>query len=269
MNRLITAIGLLAFALFLIFAAPLPLFYAGALTMSVLCYREYASLVVAHGVAHPGVWGILGGLIIMFSPQISRLGVGLLAVSMLFVVITSIAALRSSELTSILPRVSCIIFGTLYTFAPWRFSIDLRAESVHLLAFALALNWVGDSAAYYVGRQFGKHKLAPVVSPKKSWEGAAASVAGSAILGVLYLGYFVPSLSWWLVGIMAITGNIAGQFGDLAESAIKRGAGVKDSGSLLPGHGGMLDRVDSSLFSLPVIYLIYSVSKHFQLGNSF
>jgi len=129
-----------------------------------------------------------------------------------------------------------------------------------LLFFALALNWAGDTTAYYIGRQFGRHKLAPVVSPKKSWEGAFASVAGSVIFGLLYLGHFLPLLPWWEIVIIAILGNIAGQFGDLAESAMKRGAGVKDSSNILPGHGGMLDRVDSSLFALPIVYIIYLVA---------
>jgi phosphatidate cytidylyltransferase len=128
-----------------------------------------------------------------------------------------------------------------------------------MLFFALALNWAGDTVAYYVGRQFGRHKLAPLVSPKKSWEGAIASVAGSILFGVLYLGHFMPSLRWWQIIGMAVVGNVAGQFGDLAESAMKRGAGVKDSGSILPGHGGLLDRVDSTLFALPVIYVLYAL----------
>jgi phosphatidate cytidylyltransferase len=96
-----------------------------------------------------------------------------------------------------------------------------------------------------------------VVSPKKSWEGAIAAVAGSVLFGLLYVGHFLPQIAWWKVASIAIIGNVAGQFGDLAESAIKRGAGVKDSGQLLPGHGGMLDRVDSSLFALPVVWAIW------------
>ncbi len=123
------------------------------------------------------------------------------------------------------------------------------------------MNWSGDTAAYYVGRAIGKHKLSPILSPKKSWEGAIASVAGSLILGLLYLGHFTPDIPLWEIIIMAVVGNVAGQLGDLAESAMKRGAGVKDSGNILPGHGGILDRVDSSLFAIPIIYIIFIASK--------
>ncbi|MDQ2711818.1 MAG: phosphatidate cytidylyltransferase [Acidobacteriota bacterium] len=256
MTRLITAIGLLAFALFLIFIAPRPLFISGALTMSLLCYREFGGLVVGHRIPHPGIWGLLAGVFILFWPELFGTTVGFLPGLVLIAILALIGALRSSDLNGILQRVSCAVFGALYTFAPWRFSIDLRDESVHLLAFALALNWVGDSAAYYVGRRFGKHRLAPVVSPKKSWEGAAASVAASLLFGLVYLGHFLPAFPKWEIALMAVIGNIAGQFGDLAESAIKRGAGVKDSGDLLPGHGGVLDRVDSSLFALPVVLFV-------------
>ncbi len=116
------------------------------------------------------------------------------------------------------------------------------------------LNWVGDIGAYYVGRPFGKHKLAPRVSPKKSWEGSTASVVTSVLVGTLYLQRFIPGVPLWHAIALTIAANIAGQFGDLAESAMKRGAGVKDSGAILPGHGGFLDRVDSTLFALPVVY---------------
>ena len=121
--------------------------------------------------------------------------------------------------------------------------------------FALALSWVGDSAAFYVGRTLGKHRLAPRVSPKKSWEGSAASVAASMLFGWLFLRWTLPQVPAWHAIPLAAAGNVAGQVGDLVESAIKRGAGVKDSGTILPGHGGFLDRVDSTLFALPVVWL--------------
>ena len=251
MKRLVTAVALLAFAVYLIWFAPHEVFVAGALVFALLCYREFCGLVVAHGIPRPDIWGMLAGLSIVFLSQELLLSVSVLAVLALMF------SLRRDILREILPQVACEFFGALYAFAPWRFAIDLRNVSVHLLFFALALNWVGDTAAYYAGRMIGKHKLAPIVSPKKSWEGAAASVLASVAFGVLYLGRFQPVLPWWQVALMAVVGNVAGQFGDLAESAIKRGAAVKDSGTILPGHGGVLDRLDSSLFALPAVYSIY------------
>jgi phosphatidate cytidylyltransferase len=259
MNRLITAIGLLAVAFYLIFFAPEPVFFIAALAMGLLCYREYALLVVAHRIPHPGWVGIAGGLFILLWPELTNPRMTPVLGLVLLVLIAFVVALRFSALSEILPYVSCAILGASYTFAPWRFAIDLRKHSVHLLFFALALNWIGDTAAYYVGRAWGKRRLAPIVSPNKSWEGAAASVVASIIFGLLYLGHFLPSLPWWQILLLASIGNVAGQFGDLAESAVKRGAGVKDSGYLLPGHGGILDRVDSSLFALPVVLAIYTI----------
>jgi phosphatidate cytidylyltransferase len=120
----------------------------------------------------------------------------------------------------------------------------------------MVLSWAGDTAALSVGRAFGKHKLAPHVSPGKTWEGAAGSVAGAMLVGGLYGHYLIPQASLGEVLVLAMAGNIAGQVGDLCESALKRGAGVKDSGTLLPGHGGWLDRLDSSFFSVPVVYAL-------------
>jgi phosphatidate cytidylyltransferase len=254
MNRLLTAIGLIAVAAYLVGWAPTPVFVAGALCFALLCYWEYCGLVVAQSIPRPGPLGWLTGLLILFFPQCTLPGASILLLA------SFMAALRLGNLRDVLPQVACAFMGAFYAFAPWRFAMDLRAVSVHLLFFALALNWVGDSAAYYVGRRFGKHKLAPVVSPGKSWEGAAASVLGAVLFGLLYLGHFLPQIPWWQVALMAAIANTAGQLGDLAESALKRGAGVKDSGNLLPGHGGILDRVDSSLFALPVVYVLYRMS---------
>jgi phosphatidate cytidylyltransferase len=256
MKRLLTGIGLIALALYLIFFSPRLIFDVAAIVMSLLCYREYSTLVLAHNIASPGWVGIAGGLLMLFLPQLAISPAAILSGLAATAILALVAALRFSDLRSILPYVSCVLFGVTYTFVPWRFAVELRQESIHLLFFALAINWVGDSAAYYVGRAFGKHRLSPVVSPKKSWEGAMASVAASVVFGLLYVGHFLPHFQWWQVTLMAVAGNVMGQIGDLAESAIKRGAGVKDSGTLLPGHGGMLDRVDSNLFTLPVVFAI-------------
>jgi phosphatidate cytidylyltransferase len=255
MKRLATALVLAIVAIYLIGWAPTPLFIAASLLMSLLGYWEYSGLVAKHDIPRPGVFGLLAGLVILFFPTITLPGISIL------VICAFVTSLRHENLRDVLPQTASAFLGAFYTFAPWRFAIYLRSTSVHLLFFALALNWVGDSAAYYVGRKFGKHKLAPVVSPGKSWEGAAASVFGAVLFGVFYLGHFVPNIPWWQVALIASIASVAGQLGDLAESAMKRGAGVKDSGNLLPGHGGILDRVDSSLFALPVVYVLYRLAE--------
>ena len=250
MKRLSTAVALIVFAVYVVFLAPPPIFFGATVLMSVLCYWEFSGLVQHHGFPRPGVFGLLIGLVLLFRPQDALLGVFLL------LVLSMAVSLRKDSLRDVLPDIASTFFGAFYSFAPWHFSAELRRESVHLLFFALALNWVGDTAAFYVGQRFGRHRLAPIVSPKKSWEGAVASVAGSVLLGFLYLGNVLSSIPFWQIALMAVFGNIAGQFGDLAESAFKRGANIKDSGTMLPGHGGVLDRLDSSLFAMPVVYAI-------------
>jgi phosphatidate cytidylyltransferase len=144
--------------------------------------------------------------------------------------------------------------GVIYIGGAWLCAYELRVVNPHWLLFAFLLCWAGDTAALYIGKNFGRHKLAPKISPGKTWEGAAGSVVGGVLAGVLYAHYLIPSAPLAMVLIIATAGNIAGQIGDLVESAYKRWGGVKDSGSSLPGHGGWLDRIDSSLLSIPVVY---------------
>jgi phosphatidate cytidylyltransferase len=123
-----------------------------------------------------------------------------------------------------------------------------------LLLFAII--WIGDSAAFYVGRALGRHSLAAKVSPKKTIEGSAAGLIGSVVAGVI--GAFFLGESWLQVAGISAATAIAGQVGDLAESVLKRSAGVKDSSSILPGHGGILDRLDSLFFAAPVFYWFFN-----------
>lgn len=263
MVRLVTALALIVLALYLIWLAPLSVFIAAALTFGCLCYWEFGNLAVAHTIPRPGAIGFLIGLCIIVFPQYAFLACVLLLLLQLALF------LKLPDLRSILPAAAALLMGAVYTFAPWHFAVELRRVSPHLLFFALALNWVGDSAAYYAGRASGKHKLAPRISPGKSWEGTIASAMGSCLFGVVYLYFAVPrisantvttlpGLSFLFVCMLSVAGNIAGQLGDLVESSMKRGAGLKDSGNLLPGHGGFLDRMDSSMFTLPIIYAIYA-----------
>lgn len=135
------------------------------------------------------------------------------------------------------------------------FVAQFRYMGADLILLVLAIAWVADTGAYFAGRFLGKAKLYPAVSPKKTWAGAigglAGSFAGAAVIKVLRLDW----LTWLDVVLIAIPGGILGQLGDLAESMIKRSVGVKDSGAILPGHGGMLDRVDAVLFIAPYVYV--------------
>ena len=151
-----------------------------------------------------------------------------------------------------LPAVGALGFGVVYFALPIVASYRLQQIDPWLFFLLLAIVWLNDTAAFYVGSRFGRHKMAPVVSPKKSWEGAAAGLAtalvATAVWGALRLG----GVSLALLALGAATAG-AGQLGDLVESMFKRGSGVKDSGAVLPGHGGLLDRIDALLFAAPVL----------------
>lgn len=150
--------------------------------------------------------------------------------------------------------------GAIYIGGAWVCAFSLRAINPHWLLFAFLLCWAGDTAALYIGKNFGRHKLAPKISPGKTWEGAIASVVGGVLVGWIYAHFLIPAAPLVWVLTIAALGNIAGQIGDLVESAYKRWGGVKDSGSSLPGHGGWLDRIDSSLLSIPMVYALVLIA---------
>jgi phosphatidate cytidylyltransferase len=142
------------------------------------------------------------------------------------------------------------------------------------VAFLLCVVWAGDIAALYVGRAWGRHKLAPSLSPNKTWEGTLGSVAGSLLVTGGLLGLAAWLAQWdsaklsypedvWYWLVLAVVVNVVAQVGDLAESALKRSAGVKDSGSLLPGHGGVLDRIDALLLAAPVLWYAQLIHQRF------
>jgi phosphatidate cytidylyltransferase len=121
--------------------------------------------------------------------------------------------------------------------------------------FLLAIIFVGDISAYYVGSYLGRRKLSPAISPGKTVEGAIGGIAGNLLAGIIGKYFFLPSLPWGPAIIFFIAAGLAGQVGDLFESEMKRSSNIKDSGGLLPGHGGFLDRVDALLFASPVAYI--------------
>lgn len=135
--------------------------------------------------------------------------------------------------------------------------MQARAQSVWVILYALLIVWITDSGAYLIGRKLGKHKLAPHVSPNKTWEGSIGGSLVSVIVVGLYLAFSPVKFAYGLPIMLLLTVvlSVGGQIGDLIESAFKRHYGVKDSGKILPGHGGILDRFDSLLFVLPLMHL--------------
>jgi phosphatidate cytidylyltransferase len=248
MKRVLTALALIPIVVYVVLWANLWIFLAVLFAVAFLCYREYDEIAAAYGFGAPGLAGAAAGYLLFAWRGDAWLY--LVAVAL----IALVAVMRMDDLGKALPRAALLVAGVVYIFGAWKCAIPLREISPHWLMYGLALNWVGDSGAYFVGRRLGRHKLAPRVSPKKSWEGSAASVAASVAFGVPYLLRFVEGVTVPHAVAVSVAANVAGQLGDLAESAMKRGAGVKDSGTILPGHGGFLDRVDSTLFALPAIY---------------
>ena len=178
------------------------------------------------------------------------------AVFFLFVLGVAVLTLTTKRpLVDILPAAGISSSGFMLVAFPLSFAIRLHglgAQGPALLLFAMVIIWVSDTAAYFVGRAAGKHPMAPQLSPKKTWEGAVAGFVGSLAAALVFMPWVnVPLVH--LLG-MAALGNVAGQMGDLLESGYKRSAGIKDSGSLLPGHGGVLDRIDALILAIPVVW---------------
>jgi phosphatidate cytidylyltransferase len=252
MTRILTALVLIPIFCYIVLWAPQWAFLAVVAVVAVLCFHEYSNLTAGHKLPGAGLFGYVAGLLILLLP-------GKDAAFLVLIAILGMAlSLRSRELSDVLPGAGALLLGVAYVFGSLRCGIDLRTISPYWLFLGLSLNWVGDIAALYVGRRLGRHKLAVRISPAKSWEGAAGSLVASVIYAAAYLPRLLPTVPLAEgLGLTALA-NLAGQLGDLCESALKRGAGVKDSGTLLPGHGGWLDRVDSSLFALPVVYFVVS-----------
>jgi len=247
--------------------------------ITVLALREYFALGDAIGHRAYRLWTIFCALLLIFSQWFPTLFIdGGVAIGIrvlnsavhpmdlsllspvnpffLFVLgLTVLTLWTRRPLVEALPAAGISSSALLLVAFPLSFAVRLHgipAFGPKLLLFALAITWAADTTAYFVGRAIGKHPLAPHISPKKTWEGSIASMFGSLVVAYTF-GFWIRIPLPHLL-IMAATGNIAGQMGDLLESAYKRSAGVKDSGGLLPGHGGILDRIDALILCIPVIW---------------
>jgi phosphatidate cytidylyltransferase len=249
MKRIATALVLIPTVVWMVLAAPSWAFGAFAAAIGLAAFHEFDQLAALQGIAPAGWPGMAAGVVLLLVPE------PFVATAVLTLAVLTLA-LRVPDLAGVLKSAGSFLLGVLYIFGAWRCAIGLREINPHWLMIALLVSWAGDTAAFYVGRAFGRHKLAPRISPGKTWEGSAGSVAGGMLAAGLYAHFLIPPAP--VAGVLALAAgaNIAGQMGDLCESALKRGAGVKDSGSSLPGHGGWLDRIDSTLFSVPVVYAV-------------
>jgi len=149
------------------------------------------------------------------------------------------------------------VMGVIYIALSLSFLVTIRLEPEGMtwIFFLLALIFAGDISAYYVGSYLGRHKLSPAISPGKTVEGAIGGLAANLLVGAIGKYLFLQALAWGPALIFFVVAGIAGQAGDLFESEMKRSSKIKDSGGLLPGHGGFLDRLDALLFASPVAYL--------------
>ena len=171
---------------------------------------------------------------------------------------------RRGNIDNALPSSAVAVFGTMYVGMLAGSCIRLRHDFVEgpkLVFFLLLTVWLGDTGAYYVGKKFGKRKLSPHISPKKTVEGLMGGIAASVITAVTIQMTFFGELPLIHAIIVGIVLSIAGVIGDLAESLWKRSAAVKDSGTLMPGHGGLLDRFDSVFFTAPILYVYWAFTK--------
>lgn len=267
MRRILTAAVLIPLVIAVIFVSPKwPVVLMCAIFLiAALALWEYLGLANAIGAKTPRVVVIVCLAVLLAAifrrPDLMAPVTGAISLALLI-----ICTFRS-PLERVLPDTACSVFGLLYIGLSMStiYLISAEDNGPSLLLFLLMVVWCGDIAALYVGRAWGRWTLARRLSPNKTWEGSIASVAASILIAVLlvwiggmlsarsieYLSYPGSFLHW--IGL-AVLLNIAGQVGDLAESAIKRAAGVKDSGRLLPGHGGFLDRIDALLLAAPVLW---------------
>ena len=266
MKRILTAIVALPILLFTVWS-PSPYFFVALTAIAiVLALVEFYSLASKAGCRPQVVPGCSAALVVIASFVFEEASLTVAAVAALSIAALAAAIIHPDQMKKSLVSVSATVFGVIYVallagclvgvrmipdVAPGR-AVPHFASKLLTMFFAIVM--MTDTGAYYTGRTIGRHKLAPLVSPGKTIEGAIGGFVMGVVTGILSKLVFFPEIpAAHALALGALIGSI-GQIGDLAESMLKRGSNVKDSGNLLPGHGGMLDRVDSILFCAPLLY---------------
>jgi phosphatidate cytidylyltransferase len=265
MKRIVTAAVLIPLVLLLVLKGHFWLLILAGAAVALAAAWEFMALAEAGGAKLPRVLVLIaiGVLFTCAFRNADLLGPALGAIGLLLFLVCVFRSPLDRVLRDAAASLFCLVYigFTLCTLP----LIGAQEGGPSLLLLLLCVVWSGDTAAFYVGKSIGRRKLAPKLSPKKTWEGTVGSVAGSLVITIVLieLAKFLtgrgldllayPGSAWnWL--LLALILNVAAQLGDLAESALKRGAGVKDSGTLLPGHGGVLDRIDALLLAAPVLW---------------
>jgi phosphatidate cytidylyltransferase len=288
LKRVLTAVVLIPIVLLLVLRAPVPVVAFVAGVVALLAIHELLKLAEGYNIRplYKPTY-IFAGLFFLLitvspgaasTPALSTSGFAYIAVcAAAFAPFVFLAiAMRRDELSAAFPGAMAAAFAFAYIALPMASLVQLREQwqGSFFILYLLLLVWAGDIFAYFIGKSLGTHRMSPRVSPKKTWEGAAASVVASVAVGMLMAHYAVPisrallharlieqrddgvftEPAMFPIIVLSIVLNLAAQLGDLVESVIKRGAGVKDSGAILPGHGGMFDRIDALLFAAPVLW---------------
>ena len=287
-KRVVTAVVLIPLVLLLVLKAHLWVMAVVAGAVALLAIAEFLKLTTHYGV-HP-LWQPTYAYVALFfvfvivaaaypTPLLETTAMvyGLALATALAPFLFLTIAMRGADLNSGYPAAAASVFAFTYVAIPMALLVQIRQQpgGAILVIYTLLVVWAGDIFAYFVGKAIGRHLMSPRISPKKTWEGAVASILASVIIGTLWFQHAPgisaallqaglidrPSGMWGLqqpqllpIIVLSAIVNIAAQLGDLIESLVKRGAGVKDSGTILPGHGGMLDRIDAMLFAVPVVW---------------
>jgi phosphatidate cytidylyltransferase len=279
MKRILTAtVLIIAVVALVLFGAPWMVTVFAAIVAALAAY-EYVQIAAAGGSPVPLWWMAasvtLFFLVVHYQPQDT-----IAAVSLATLLLFAWSAF-TTPLHRVLGETAAGLFALLYICYPLTLLPRMLVEwdGPALLLFLFLCVWCGDIAALYIGKRYGRHKLSPRLSPNKTWEGAIASVFASVAFGMALVGVgdylsrhgsnftrLHTSEPWWHSLILAIILNIAAQLGDLLESALKRGVNLKDSGTLLPGHGGILDRIDALLIAAPVLWFVLALKEYYSMG---
>jgi len=241
-----------------------PYFFAGLTTLAmILGLHEFYSLASRRELRVFGAGGYAAALVVAAAFVRNEPAWIVAAIAVLAVLSLGVALLRPGDATHALASASATIFGVIYVALLAAFLIGVRMTpdtagtpklSAKLLTTFFAMVMMTDTGAYYTGRSLGRHKLAPRISPGKTIEGSVGGFIPAILAGFVCRLVFFPQIPLVHVMVLGAVISLIGQVGDLAESLLKRGSEVKDSGSVFPGHGGMLDRVDSILFCAPILY---------------